>query len=639
MNRINILDTNTANKIAAGEVVERPFSVVKELIENSIDANAKNITIEIEDGGQKKIKILDDGSGIHSEDIEVAFLPHATSKINRIEDIFSINTMGFRGEALPSIAAVSKIVMKSRVKDENYGREISIDGGHINYIKDTACNVGTSIEVKDLFYNVPARQKFLKSLQREGSAISDIINRIALANSDKAFTLINNDKKTSSTYGTGNLLDTIRCVYGKGIVENIIAFENYSDTISVHGYVGNAEISRGSRNNQSVFVNKRYIKNKLIGVAVENAFKSFLTINKYPFFIVFIDIFPEFLDVNVHPTKAEIKFRDERQIFKLVFDAVHRAIGDNLKKSYYDVFNENEIISEQKEENNDKDNIKESKIEIQLPIDLISTNQNVSLIEDNKDILVNEGMGLEKNKIANEVLDCDNKKITYSEKKFKEKEYVSNPLTYDNAFKNNKLEEIEKKPKFNELRVIGQYSNTYILCEGIDGLYIIDQHAAHEKILFEKYMENIKNRQVVAQILLTPQIIELTPDDYGYYLENSNIFTETGFNIENFGDNTINIREVPFLLGKPMVKDLFMEILDNIKNMGSGSTVEVKYDKIATLACKAAVKGNDNLSIEEMKNLIEDLRYINEPFTCPHGRPTIIKMTLNELEKKFKRIQ
>ncbi len=332
--RINILEVETSNKIAAGEVVERPSSVVKELVENSIDAGAKNISIEIFEGGQKNIKVIDDGSGIHIDDIEKAFLPHATSKIKYVEDIYNIHTLGFRGEALPSIASVSRTTLNSRTKESTVGKEISQSSGDILYVKEIGCNVGTTIEVKDLFFNVPARQKFLKTPQRESALISDILGRLALANNEISFKLLNNDKKVLSTYSSTNLSDTIRYIYGKEVVDNIISFEKFNDIMSVHGYIGKADISRGSRNRQSIFVNKRYIKSGLITAAVENAFKSFLTINKFPFFVIFLDIFPEYIDINVHPQKTEIKFQEDKAVFKIVFDAVHSAIADSLRGNF-----------------------------------------------------------------------------------------------------------------------------------------------------------------------------------------------------------------------------------------------------------------------------------------------------------------
>ncbi|WP_027623500.1 DNA mismatch repair endonuclease MutL [Clostridium lundense] len=650
MSRINLLDKDTFNKIAAGEVVERPFSVVKELVENSIDAGSKNIIVEIEEGGQKLIKVTDDGSGIFPDDIEKAFLAHATSKIEKIEDVFVLNTMGFRGEALASISSVSKTLLRSRVEEFSFGKEIYIEGGTIEYIRETGVNIGTIIEVRDLFYNVPARLKFLKSTSREASLISDIIHRLALANPEISFKLINNNKTVLNTYGTGNIEDVIRTIYGKNTIDNIISFEEYNDILSIYGYIGNAEISRGSRNNQSIFVNRRYIKNRLITTAVENAFKSFLTVNKFPFFITFIDIFPEYVDVNVHPTKTEIKFKDDRMIFSSVFNGVHKALRNSLVDSFsIDIENSTDDISSKEVM---KEDLKfETVQKIQLPIDLKEdkpssfadlyngkdkpdTNNydvnpicNSSFINEKKDCSKDYSME-EKNEVLNKVENVNKKDIISVMKTDVPIEPKPIPLK-------------EEVPiaKFSKLRIIGQFNSTYILAQAAEDLYIIDQHAAHEKILFEKYRFNIQNGGVKSQVLLTPVVIELLPEDFIYYVENEEIFKRVGFNIEVFGDNTISIREVPFIIGKPELNDLFMAIIDNIKNLGNGDTAEIKYNKIAKLACKSAIKANDKLSFDEMESLLENLRYIDDPFTCPHGRPTIIKITLNELEKRFKRIQ
>lgn len=618
MRRINLLSEDTSNKIAAGEVIERPASVVKELVENSIDAGAKTISIEVENGGETLIRIVDDGGGIYSDDIEKAFMPHATSKISKIEDIYAINTLGFRGEALPSIASVSNTILKSKTSKSEFGRGISISGGNINYIKDCGCSIGTTIEVKNLFYNVPARAKFLKSPQKEMAAISDIVNRLALSHNNISFKLINGGKRTITTYSTDKLIDTVREIYGKKIVDNVVYFERHSDLVSVHGYVGNAEISRGSRNNQSIFINNRYIKNKLITTAIENAVKSFTMINKFPFFVIFLDIFPEFVDVNVHPTKSEIKFRNEREIFKIIFDTVHEALRENIKDSF-------QIDAVVKEENaiNDlkSDVIEESSRLVQLPIDLTSSK--------------NE-------KIQESTVNYISKNVESPHYKTENKQVPSSNFVKENTIEEKaaiKKTVLEKTPKFEKLRIIGQFDNTYILAEGIKSFYIIDQHAAHEKVLFEKYRNEIKSRTVVSQILITPTVIELIPSDYVYYVENKNIFENAGFKSEGFGDNTIIIKEVPMFLGKPYVKDMFLSILDNLKNMGSGETIEVKYMKIATLACKAAVKAYNELTTAEMEKLVDDLRYLEDPFNCPHGRPTIIKYTVTDFEKRFKRIQ
>lgn len=653
MKRINLLDENTSNKIAAGEVVERPSSVVKELIENSIDANARNITIEIEEGGEKLIKIIDDGDGIHPEDIKKAFLPHATSKIKNSSDIFSINTLGFRGEALPSIAAVSKVSLKSKIQEEDFGREIIIEGGEILSFNECGINKGTSIEVKDLFFNVPARKKFLKTSSREASLISDIVSRIALANPSISFKLFNNGKKVLNTYGNSNLLDVTRTIYGKNIGENIIYFEHSEDTLTLYGYIGKEVIARGSRNNQSIFVNGRYIKNKTLVVAVENAFKSFSTVNKFPFFILFIEVYPENIDVNIHPTKAEIKFKDERLIFKKVFDTVHEALRNEIFKEFQVKKDENTSFKkdEFKEISFDiKDDYeKKERTKVTLPVDL---NYERTYSKDYENIYEKEYSNSSSSKYLEETKTNNN--VNYNNIDSKESNTLNENFTLrENFYKDNVLDEKiskipkedlsnknpnEKVPKFPPLRIIGQFNKTYILGEYDEVLYMIDQHAAHEKILFEKYFKNIEEGSIIIQPLLVPEIIDLTLDDFSYYEENKEIFKNAGFTLEEFGGNSLALKEVPYFLGKLDAKGLFLNILDNIKELGSGKTSEVKYNKIATMACKAAVKGHDLLSEQEMIKLVEDLRYINDPFHCPHGRPTIIKFTNYDLEKKFRRI-
>lgn len=663
MKRINVLTSETSNKIAAGEVVERPASVVKELVENSIDAEAKNISVEIFDGGQESIKITDDGIGIHPDDVEKAFMTHATSKIMDLEDIYKITTLGFRGEALPSIASVSKMILKTRRDGFDFGKEIRITAGEIEEFKEIGCSKGTVIEVRNLFFNVPARQKFLKSSQREASLISDILMRLALSNPNISFKLFKNGKKVFSTYGTDDLKETIRCLYGKEVYNNITNFEKHTDIASIHGYIGNSEISRGSRNRQSIFINKRLIKNKMITAAVENAFKSFLTINKFPFFVLFIDIYPEYIDVNVHPTKSEIKFQDDRGIFKVVFDSVHEALRQSLSDSFSISFDEEEndnkfssssnINTEFNNDNNIKNkNLSSNIFEVQqIPIDLKSGSE--QLIDNDKiflreNIISNQNDGtINSIKEESDVYDLNNSSNDKKDDMSISNNYkVPNFENLTSAENNNEDEKeilsnksYEKIPKFPQLNIIGQFNKTYIIGEIKSELYIIDQHAAHEKILFEKYREELKSKQVVSQLLLTPSILELHPDDFILYKENEEIFKESGFMIETFGENTISIREVPIILGKPDIKNLFMEILDNLKNMGTGKTEDVKYDAIARMACRSAIKANDRLSNEEMEYLINNLRFIENPFTCPHGRPTIIKFTLNELEKKFKRIQ
>lgn len=649
MKRINILDEHTSNKIAAGEVVERPASVVKELVENSIDAGAKNITIEIEEGGIELIRVIDDGVGIYADDISKAFLPHATSKIVSVDDIYNINTLGFRGEALPSIASVSQVNFRSKTADANFGKEISISAGEVLSINDIGMNTGSIMEVRNLFFNVPARKKFLKTTSREGSLVNDIVTRIALSYPDISFKLFNNNKKVLLTYGDNNLASTIRTIYGKTIYEDIIEFSNHEDSyIRIYGYVGRESIARGSRNNQSIYVNNRYIKNKTVVAAVENAFKSFSTVNKFPFFVLFIDIPADNIDVNIHPTKAEIKFKDERMIFKAVFDTVHSALKNDVFNSFatdqeqlnVDVniqsplLIEEQHISDEKREQIDLLETKSSLLKEPFINDIYSSvTMNDIKKEEN---IYNElkAATVAKNTIKNDV--PIEPTVNYEETSYSQS-YTEN--SYEEQYEpKEKVDEKVPVAKFADLRVIGQFNKTYILAEYLDCLYIIDQHAAHEKILFEKYRNDIEEKSTIIQPLLIPMVLELSIDDYECYIENKSLFEESGFIIDEFGDNTISLKEVPYFLGKLDSKKLFLDMIDNLKNMGSGKTVEVKINKIASMACRAAVKANDYLTEIEMKELIEQLRYIEDPFHCPHGRPIIIKMTNYELDKKFKRI-
>ena len=649
MKRINILDEHTSNKIAAGEVVERPASVVKELVENSIDAGAKNITIEIEEGGIELIRVIDDGVGIYADDISKAFLPHATSKIVSVDDIYNINTLGFRGEALPSIASVSKVNFRSKTADTNFGKEISISAGEVLSINDIGMNTGSIMEVRNLFFNVPARKKFLKTTSREGSLVNDIVTRIALSYPDISFKLFNNHKKVLLTYGDNNLASTIRTIYGKTIYEDIIEFSNHEDSyIRIYGYVGRESIARGSRNNQSIYVNNRYIKNKTVVAAVENAFKSFSTVNKFPFFVLFIDIPADNIDVNIHPTKSEIKFKDERMIFKAVFDTVHSALKNDVFNSFATdqeqlnvnvniqspLLIEEQPISGEKREQIDLLETKSSLLKEPSINDIYSSvTMNDIKKEEN---IYNElkAATVAKNTIKNDV--PIEPTVNYEETSYSQS-YTEN--YYEEQYETKeKVDEKVPVAKFADLRVIGQFNKTYILAEYLDCLYIIDQHAAHEKILFEKYRNDIEKKNTIIQPLLIPMVLELSIDDYECYTENKNLFEESGFIIDEFGDNTISLKEVPYFLGKLDSKKLFLDMIDNLKNMGSGKTIEVKINKIASMACRAAVKANDYLTEIEMKELIEQLRYIEDPFHCPHGRPIIIKMTNYELDKKFKRI-
>ncbi|MGB4590087.1 MAG: DNA mismatch repair endonuclease MutL [Clostridiaceae bacterium] len=634
MGKINVLSKETFNKIAAGEVVERPASVVKEIVENSIDANATEIYIEISEGGENLIKIVDNGEGILKEDMRNAFLPHATSKIKTAEDLFSINTMGFRGEALSSIASVSKVLTKSKTADMD-GQEVFVEGGEIRYEKFAPMDQGTLMEIRELFFNVPARKKFLKSNSRETSIITDIVSKIALAHPDISFNFVTDGRSVLKTYGSANQKDVIRQVYNKKIYENLFYFENHYDSFSIYGFIGNEEISRGTRGQQSIFVNKRVVQNRTITAAMERAFKSFATVNKFPFFVLNIDIFPELIDVNIHPQKSEIKFEDDRYIFKCVFDTVHEALRQGLRDTFA-------VKDEEPGEQFEQLHMPhKSAVYIDIPVDL-SKSPESSVRENGSSIgFGNRSIGI--NDVKDETTD------SYSIENARDKkdgfDFGSLTVQEDERVKRETWPEekmdhkvAQRQAKFPMPKIIGQFRATYILAEIYDELYIFDQHAAHEKINFEKYMKQIKEGDVVSQPLLIPEILDLSLEDFNLYQENTEILNDAGFLIEEFGDRSISIREVPLFLGKTQASGYIQEILDNIRNLGKGTKEDVKYLRIATSACKASIKAYENLTMEEMVFLIEELRFIDEPFTCPHGRPTLTKLTEKDMQKMFRRI-
>lgn len=613
MGKINLLTKDTFNKIAAGEVVERPASVVKELVENSIDAGATEIYVEIQAGGEELIKIVDNGEGILEEDLRNAFLPHATSKIRTADDLFFIQTMGFRGEALSSIASVSKILTRSKTREQD-GREILIEGGEIRYEKYSSMDQGTLMEIRDLFYNVPARKKFLKTPSREGSIISEIVSKISMAHPSISFRLVVDGKEMLRTYGTGNQKDVIRQVYSKKVHDHVFYFENHYDSFSIFGFIGHEEISRGSRAHETIFVNKRLVQSKVITTAAEKAFKSFATSSRFPFFVINIEIFPELIDVNIHPQKAEIKFEDDGHMFKSVFGTIHQSLREGLQETFR---------IQEEEEPDRYEQLRQPEtgpVRIDIPVDVTKDPRIVKIEEDRKalDAMKREGAVRQQDSMLKE--------------SFEELKADTVPAA--------RPEENIGKPtaKFPMPRIIGQFRATYILTEIQDELYIFDQHAAHEKINFEKYMEEIKNGHVAAQGLLIPEILDLSMDDHQLYLENKEVLKEAGFLLEEFGDRSVAIREVPIFLGKTEAAPYFHEILDNIRNLGKGSKEEVKYLRIATAACKASIKAYEELTMEEMRHLIETLRFIEEPFSCPHGRPTLVKLTEKDMQKMFRRI-
>lgn len=608
MSRVNILDSSITNKIAAGEVVEKPAAIVKELVENSIDARSKNIIVKITSGGKDSIEVIDDGEGIHRDDIEKIFLPHATSKISSEEDLFNINSFGFRGEALPSIASVSRVSLKSRSEEFDYGMSINLEGGTITNKEECSCNIGTEIIVKDIFFNTPARLKFLKSESRETALIRDVMTKLAISNYEIGFEYISNGKLIFKTNGM-SLRDAIIDIFGLNTLNNLFFVENKCEKVHIFGYLGDINFCKSSRNNQYLFVNNRIVKNRNLILSIENAYRNYLTVNKYPFFITFLNIDPKDIDVNIHPTKAEIKFEDERMVYGFLYKTYLNELNDCLSNST--LVKKNDMTS-------------------------IITSDDKLLSLSKKDVSPFSKEELQK------LMDKRNKLNSHNTNN--EIETLPYDLVSNEEFGKNHFEELNENLKFeilnndqtSDFRIIGQYNKTYIIGEWYDNFYIIDQHVAHEKILFEEFINKIKNGKISKQVII-PSIVHLNELSYSTYENNKHYFDDCGFTIETFGENSIIIREVPFEFRDCDAKSLILDIIQNIDNFGSGNLAEVKYDLIATKACKNAIKANCRLNDGEIKILISKLMKLENPFTCPHGRPIIIKFSLNEIEKMFKR--
>lgn len=706
MGKIVILDENTSNQIAAGEVVERPASVVKELVENSIDAGSSSISIEISNGGISLIKVVDNGKGIDEDDVEIAFERHSTSKIRKADDLESITTLGFRGEALASIASVSLVELTTRVKDKQYGKYIKIQGGVVKEVRQTGCPVGTTFIVRDLFYNTPARFKFLKKDSTEAGYISDMVNRIALGNQNISMKLINNRSSVIHTPGNNDLLSTIFSLYGKDTAKEVLEVKYQDEKIEVYGYTGKPEIARANRNYQSIYINGRYVKNKTISAAIDEAYKTFLMKNKFPFIVLHIRINPLFVDVNVHPTKMEVRFSDEQAIFKAVYHAVNNALlskslirnvempekpknffkfeHSNIPKKDFiqedlklkSGFLEKEIEKAKSDEDSNFE--KNKKVNIDTNIYLQKTdNKEVKFSKNIEDIEKIKPLPKDADKTtARGGFEEAEAKANYNEvnKKLENKEGNKNSVEVDNSVSithkaddidnkiledNNSVDKsseaansaditqdnvksCDKTSEENQLlnaRIIGQVFSTYILLQNGDNLLMIDQHAAHERIMFEALKKKYKRNESLCQYLLSSVVIELTNQEVKIVEENREKLNKLGFVFENFGNNSIILRSVPVELSdNASAKEAFLDILDFIMSDKRKDNILVEEEALYRVACKSAVKANKRLDELEIKKILKDLINIENPYTCPHGRPTIIKITKYEFEKMFKRI-
>ncbi len=652
MGSIVLLDDATINKIAAGEVVDRPSSIVKELIENSIDAGATKVIIEIKNGGISYIKITDNGCGFASDDVELAFERHATSKIRKEEDLLHIKSMGFRGEALASIAAISKVTLTSKNINESTGVRAIVEAGNILSVEKCGTPQGTIIEVRDVFYNVPARYKFLKKDFTEAGYIEDVVTRIALANSKVSFKLISNGKIILSTLGKGKINDTIYDVFGRDIYNNLIDVDYEYESMRVTGVIGQPCISRSTRSQQFTYINSRYIKDKIISSAIDRACLQKYAIGKFAFVVLNLDINPKHVDVNVHPSKLEVKFDDEGEVFEAVYHSIKNALEqDAIKNSPFSI-----IKNEVKEANYEKTPSNEEQIKVKY--DSLTGDFNVKSIvtketekkeekifkpyvaEENQENIYKIAFNNSSNAEENIQIDR-NIAIEENLEEIKTEvgkiESVDNILDEKEASKLENIKEVSQTKEPIYYKYVGQVFDTYIIIQIEEKMYIIDQHAAHERLLYEQIKANYFSKNSNSQILLLPILVELTQKEMDAVNENQEILKNVGFEFENFGDRTIKISGVPNIGYDLDYKGVFLDTIDEI--LGANKTYrESKEDRfIATLACKAAVKGNMNLSYKEQIALLDDMVKLDNPFNCPHGRPTAFEISRYEIERRFLR--
>ncbi|PKM96034.1 MAG: DNA mismatch repair protein MutL [Firmicutes bacterium HGW-Firmicutes-1] len=642
MSKIQLLDQNTINKIAAGEVVERPASIVKELVENSIDAKATAITVEIKEGGLSTIRITDNGIGIDASDISNAFLRHSTSKIKNIEDLITVSSLGFRGEALASIASVSQVEMITKTYDHLTGIRYLIEGGFEKSIEEIGCPEGTTFIINNMFYNTPVRRKFLKAPITEAAYVSDLMNKLALGNPQVSFKFINNNQIKLHTSGNNQLQDCIFTVFGKDIAKNLIELNELNGDFHIRGYIGKPVISRANRSYENYYINGRYIKSKVIQKAIEDAYKSKLTIHQYPFTVFNIEILSEYIDVNVHPTKMDIRFNNEQEIYDVLYSALTKALVSSelipevtfdkrkeqpkpiIGRSIPEPFEANRLQGNSSNFTKDFSKIQPINNSVSEASKQYSSLKESILLKDSSNINENNrSMG-----IPNIV-----QRVNIPEAS------ISNNEALKGTQIDYKKELFTDVATAKEHKIVGQLFSTYWIIEFKDKYYIIDQHAAHERVLYDKIIKGLKDKTAYSQKLLQPLIVHLSMKEKIRLDLHQHLFLEIGFEIEDFGGDAIAIRSVPYIFDRPMHPNDFVTILDRLDNEYKEEKYGILINEIASMACKAAVKAHDHMTSLEYQQLIDELLLLENPFNCPHGRPTIISMTKYELEKKFKRIQ
>ena len=660
MPNITLLDQNTINKIAAGEVIERPASVVKELLENAIDARATAVTVEIKEGGTTFIRVTDNGCGIPREEVPLAFLRHSTSKIKSVEDLFTISSLGFRGEALASIAAVCQVELITKTSEALTGSRYQIEGGMERPLEEIGAPEGTTFIARNLFYNTPARRKFLKTPMTEGSHVAELVEKIALSHPEISIRFIQNNQNKLHTSGNHNLKDIIYTVFGREIAANLLAVEAKKQDISISGFIGKPVIARGNRNYENYFINGRYIRSSIISKAIEEAYKPFMMQHKYPFTMLHFTIEPELLDVNVHPTKMELRFRDGEMVYRMVYDAVSGALAH---KELIPEVELNKDRTDQEAKEARKREPSPEPFELRR-LEAMSRQQAAcapgskrlkpaepSLMKD-PDFLAENWLKKPAAPPETNPLRGPSQEPVPSSRE--EAAAVTKPAApegetitpeHDNTAGAGKPEQLDLfdgkllEPKSRQMhKLIGQVFDTYWLVEFNEQLYIIDQHAAHEKVLYEKTMATLKNREYSSQMLDPPIILTLNMNEEVLLKEHMTYFSDMGFEIEPFGGREYAVRGVPANLLSIAKKDLLIEMIDGLSDDVSTHNPDIIYDRVATMSCKAAVKGGNRLSAAEANELIDQLLNLENPYACPHGRPTIISMSKYELEKKFKRI-
>ena len=687
MRKIAVLDQNTIDKIAAGEVVERPSSVVKELVENAIDAGATAVTVEITDGGKKLIRITDNGSGMEAEQIPLAFLRHATSKIEKVEDLEHIASLGFRGEALSSIAAVSQVELITKTPSSVSGSRYVIEGGQEHSLEELGAPEGTTFLVRNLFYNTPARSKFLKSDTTEANYIHTLMEQLALSHPEISFKYIQNKQVKLHTSGNYSVKDVIYSVYGREIARALLEVSQENSFMKIEGFVGKPEIARGNRSFENYYINGRYVKNNIITKAIENAYRGFLMQHKFPFVSLRMEMEGNDLDVNVHPAKREVRFAREQEVYDAVYDTVRAALTrrEMIPKvsvdstpaktetkeekitraavpfeqkrreelygaqkpvhsvvrepaaSYRPAFSkdEEEMFSGTLRENQKLDEVKKLTERQTVPESFQNSSKKTNTVPEKVDTQVKQKI------VQKSVQDYEQDYVQKTEaEELKIQEAVSRET--EKQTPPQQLELFEEKLLVPESRsridLIGQIFDTYWLVQFEDNFYIIDQHAAHEKVYYERMVKQFREHSIDSQYLNPPLIVALSMQEEEVLKANMNYFEQFGFEIENFGGREYRISAVPSNLYGLTEEELFLEMLDNLASNNSKDTLDIFAARLATMACKAAVKGNHAMSQQEAEKLIDELLTLENPYHCPHGRPTIIAMTRTELEKKFKRI-